>query len=77
MQGQEEVETRSAEFSHPFGLPLALVKRIINMDEDVKSISSDALKATAKAAELIVQQLAAKALKVSCSFSVSIAQPRL
>lgn len=35
------------------------------MDEDVKSISSDALKATAKAAELIVQQLAAKALKVN------------
>ena len=52
------------EVLYPFGFPLSTVKRIINMDEDVKSISSDALKATAKATEVIVQMLASKALKV-------------
>ena len=64
-QGQQEddKDVRS-EILYPYGFPLSLVKRIVNMDEDVRSISSDALKATSKAAELVLQALAAKAFKV-------------
>lgn len=64
-QGPNEgAEAEASEVLYPFGFPLTLVKRIVNMDEEVRSISSDALKATAKASEIIVQKLAAKALKV-------------
>lgn len=37
----------------------------MQMDEEVGSISSDALKVTAKATELVVHMLAVKACKVS------------
>ena len=49
----------------PAGLPLSLVKRIMLLDKDVNSISSDALKATAKAAELVIEMLVARAYKGS------------
>ena len=63
-QGQEEDKDGKLDVLYPYGFPLSLVKRIVTMDEDVRSISSDALKATSKAAELVLQSLAAKAFQV-------------
>lgn len=61
------------EVLYPYGFPLTTVKRIVNMDEEVKSISSDALKATSKAAEMIVQALAREAFRVT--FFLRLSKP--
>ena len=47
----------------PFGFPTGLVKRLVVMDEEVARVSADAVRAVAKATELFVQQLAARALE--------------
>lgn len=47
----------------PLGLPSSLVKRIVLMDSDVKRLSSEALRAIAKAAELFAGQLAVRAME--------------
>ena len=47
---------------NPFGFPLSLVKRVMCMDSEVARISRDGLQAVAKAAELLVADLAARSL---------------
>ena len=64
-ENAEETEQAKPAQTHPFGLPLALVKRIMCMDNEVRSVSADGLKAAAKSAELIIQLLTEKAYKVS------------
>ena len=64
-ENAEETEHEKPAHTHPFGLPLALVKRIMCMDNEVRSVSADGLKAAAKSAELIIQLLTEKAYKVS------------
>ena len=45
---------------HPFGFPLSLVKRVMCMDGEVARISREGLQAVAKAAELLVADMAAR-----------------
>ncbi len=47
--------------THPFGFPLSLVKRVMCLDPEVVRVSGDGLKAVAKAAELMLADMAAKA----------------
>ena len=47
--------------SHPFGFPLGLVKRIMDLDPDVKRVSGEGLRAMAKATELLLELLTGKA----------------
>ena len=47
--------------AHPFGFPLSLVKRVMCLDPEVVRVSGDGLKAVAKAAELMLGDMAAKA----------------
>ena len=47
--------------AHPFGFPLSLVKRVMCLDPEVVRVSGDGLKAVAKAAELMLADMAAKA----------------
>lgn len=47
----------------PFGFPTGVVKRIMMVDDEVQRVSADAVRAIAKATELFVQQLAARALQ--------------
>lgn len=46
---------------NPFGFPLSLVKRVMCLDPEVVRVSGDGLKAVAKAAELMLADIAAKA----------------
>lgn len=49
------------------GFALSLVRRIMLLDPEVNRISSDAVRAIAKAAELMIEQLATKAHSVASS----------
>lgn len=58
---QAEAERTDPESAEVPGLPLTSVKRIMCIDEDVARVSGDAVKGMAKAAELFLELLAAKA----------------
>lgn len=58
---QAEAERADSENAEVPGLPLTSVKRIMCIDEDVARVSGDAVKGMAKAVELFLELLAAKA----------------
>ena len=58
---QAEAERTESDNAEVPGLPLTSVKRIMCIDEDVARVSGDAVKGMAKAAELFLELLAAKA----------------
>lgn len=60
---EQQAATGGGGAAPPFGFPTSLVKRIMMVDDEVQRVSADAVRATAKAAELFVQQLAVKALQ--------------
>ena len=55
--GTEDMEGRDEEVKRapPMGLPISVVKRIMSCDEDVQRMTSGAVRATARAAELFMQ----------------------
>ena len=60
--GKENEQSAEQEANpNPFGFPLSLVKRVMCMDPEVLRVSGDGLKAVAKAAELMLADMAAKA----------------
>ena len=58
----ESAEQDQSANPHPFGFPLSLVKRVMCMDSEVARISREGLQAVAKAAELLVADMAARSL---------------
>ena len=61
-QADQTAEQDPSVNPHPFGLPLSLVKRVMCMDSEVARISREGLQAVAKAAELLVADMAARSL---------------
>ena len=61
-QADQSAEQDPSANPHPFGFPLSLVKRVMCMDLEVARISREGLQAVAKAAELLVADMAARSL---------------
>ena len=61
-QVDESAEQDPSVNPNPFGFPLSLVKRVMCMDSEVTRISKEGLQAVAKAAELLVADMAARSL---------------
>ena len=58
-EGEQRAEQEAN--PNPFGFPLSLVTRVMGLDPEVARVSGDGLKAVAKAAELMLADMAAKA----------------
>ena len=61
-QADQSAEQDPSANPNPFGFPLSLVKRVMCMDSEVARISREGLQAVAKAAELLVAEMAARSL---------------
>ncbi|KAK3260182.1 hypothetical protein CYMTET_30846 [Cymbomonas tetramitiformis] len=64
-EGVEKLTASSLDEGEDLILPLARVKRIARLDEDVRMIKPDALRLIAKSTELFLEAVVAEALKVT------------